>query len=138
MTTHLGLVNNEVMRLFLEELQILDHLRSLRHYFFLMDGEFCSIICDGMIGKLENGATPAKLPNYQMLHSTLHTALGSTITGNDKNAENLSFTISDVSLKFVLSSPGVLNVLSFSYRIEWPLNRILNPETLEQYGNIFK
>ncbi|XP_067636054.1 gamma-tubulin complex component 6-like [Eurosta solidaginis] len=138
MTTHLGLVNNEVMRLFLEELQILDHLRSLRHYFFLMDGEFGSIICDGIIDKLESEATPVKLLNYQMLHSILDTALGSSITGNDKNAENLSFTISDVPLKFDLSNPGVLNVLSLSYRIEWPLNLILNPETLEQYGNIFK
>lgn len=81
MTTHLGLVNNEVMRLFLEELQILDHLRSLRHYFFLMDGEFGSIICDGIIGKLESGATPTKLLNYQMLHSILDTALSSSITG---------------------------------------------------------
>ncbi|XP_036338926.1 LOW QUALITY PROTEIN: gamma-tubulin complex component 6 [Rhagoletis pomonella] len=138
MTTHLGLVNNEVMRLFLEELRILDHLRSLRHYFFLMDGEFGSIICDGIIGKLESGATPAKLLNYQMLHSILDTALVSSITGNDKNAENLSFTISDVPQKFDLTNPGVLNVLSLSYRIEWPLNLILSPETLEQYGNIFK
>ncbi|XP_050328524.1 gamma-tubulin complex component 6 [Bactrocera neohumeralis] len=138
MTTHLGLVNNEVMRLFLEELHILDHLRSLRHYFFLMDGEFGSIICDGIIGKLESGATPTKLLNYQMLHSILDTALSSSITGNDKNAENLSFTINDVPQKFDLANPGVLNVLSLSYRIEWPLNLILNPETLEQYGNIFK
>lgn len=138
MTTHLGLVNNEVMRLFLEELQILDHLRSLRHYFFLMDGEFGSIICDGIIGKLESGATPTKLLNYQMLHSILDTALSSSITGNDKNAENLSFTINDVPQKFDLTNPGVLHVLSLSYRIEWPLNLILNPETLEQYGNIFK
>ncbi|XP_011176998.2 uncharacterized protein LOC105208704 [Zeugodacus cucurbitae] len=138
MTTHLGLVNNEVLRLFLEELQILDHLRSLRHYFFLMDGEFGSIICDGIIGKLEGGATPTKLLNYQMLHSILDTALSSSITGNDKNAENLSFTINDVPQKFDLTNPGVLNVLSLSYRIDWPLNLILNPETLEQYGNIFK
>ncbi|XP_054728198.1 gamma-tubulin complex component 6 isoform X2 [Anastrepha obliqua] len=138
MTTHLDLVNNEMMRLFLDELQILDHLRSLRHYFFLMDGEFGSIICDGIIGKLETGAMPAKLLNYQMLHSILDTALSSSITGNDKNAENLSFTISDMPQKFDLTNPGVLNVLSLSYRIEWPLNLILNPETLEQYGNIFK
>lgn len=40
--------------------------------------------------------------------------------------------------KFDLTNPGVLHVLSLSYRIEWPLNLILNPETLEQYGNIFK
>ncbi|XP_046801977.1 uncharacterized protein LOC111686170 [Lucilia cuprina] len=81
MSTHLELVNNEVMRMFLQDLKILDHFRSLRNYYFMMDGEFGSIICDGIIGKLEDGATPEKLLNYQILHSILDTALGSSITG---------------------------------------------------------
>ncbi|XP_073830310.1 gamma-tubulin complex component 6 isoform X2 [Musca autumnalis] len=138
MSTHLELVNNEVMRMFLHDLKVLDHFRSLRNYFFMMDGEFGSIICDGIIGKLEAGAKPEKLLNYQILHSILDTALGASITGKDKNAENLSFIVSDVPDKFELSSPDVLNNLSLSYRINWPLNLILNPETLEQYANIFK
>ncbi|KAM7350764.1 gamma-tubulin complex component 6 [Cochliomyia hominivorax] len=138
MSTHLELVNNEVMRMFLQDLKILDHFRSLRNYYFMMDGEFGSIICDGIIGKLEDGATPEKLLNYQILHSILDTALGSSITGKDKNAENLSFIVNDVPEKFELNSPDVLNTLSLSYRINWPLNLILNPETLEQYANIFK
>lgn len=83
MSTHLELVNNEVMRMFLQDLKILDHFRSLRNYYFMMDGEFGSIICDGIIGKLEDGATPEKLLNYQILHSILDTALGSSITGKD-------------------------------------------------------
>lgn len=82
MGTHLELINNEVMRMFLHDLKILDHFRSLRNYFFMMDGEFGSIICDGIIGKLEEGAKPEKLLNYQILHSILDTALGSSITGN--------------------------------------------------------
>ena len=81
MSTHLELVNNEVMRMFLQHLKILDHFRSLRNYYFMMDGEFGSIICDGIIGKLEDGATPEKLLNYQILHSILDNALGSSITG---------------------------------------------------------
>lgn len=81
MSTHLELVNNEVMRMFLQDLKILDHFRSLRNYYFMMDGEFGSIICDGIIGKLEDGATPEKLLNYQILHSILDMALGSSITG---------------------------------------------------------
>ncbi|XP_075155215.1 gamma-tubulin complex component 6 [Haematobia irritans] len=138
METHLELINNEVMRMFLDDLKVLDHFRSLRNYFFMMDGEFGSIICDGIIGKLEEGAKPEKLLNYQILHSILDTALGSSITGKDKNAENLSFIVNDVPEKFELNSPDVLNNLSLSYRINWPLNLILNPETLEQYANIFK
>lgn len=79
--THLNLVNSEVMSLFLEDLEVFDHFRSLRNYFFLMDGEFGSIICDGIIGKLEYGTKPATLLNYQTLHSILDTAIGSSLTG---------------------------------------------------------
>lgn len=138
MSTHLDIINSEVMRVFLEDLDVLGHFKSLRNYFFLMDGEFGSIICDGLIGRLESGASPAKLLNYQTLHSILDTALGSSIMGNDKNAENLSFIVADVPEKFDLNSPEVLSNLTLSYRIDWPLNLILNPETLDQYANIFK
>ncbi|XP_055912528.1 gamma-tubulin complex component 6 [Eupeodes corollae] len=138
MSTHLEIINSEVMRVFLEDLDVLGHFKSLRNYFFLMDGEFGSIICDGLIGRLESGASPTKLLNYQTLHSILDTALGSSIIGNDKNAENLSFIVSDVPEKFDLNSPEVLSNLTLSYRIDWPLNLILNPETLDQYANIFK
>ncbi|XP_055845305.1 gamma-tubulin complex component 6 [Episyrphus balteatus] len=138
MSTHLDIINSEVMRVFLEDLDVLGHFKSLRNYFFLMDGEFGSIICDGLIGRLENGASPSKLLNYQTLHSILDTALGSSIMGNDKNAENLSFIVSDVPEKFDLNSSEVLSNLTLSYRIDWPLNLILNPETLDQYANIFK
>lgn len=77
--THLELVNNEVMHMLLIELRVFEHFRSLRNYFLLMHGEFGAIICDGIIGKLESGATPASLLNYQMLHSILDTALSNSI-----------------------------------------------------------
>ena len=82
MNIHLEIVKNEVMRMYLFDLQIIEHLRSLRHYFFMMDGEFGAIICDGIIGRLEDGASPQMLFNFQMLNSILDTALGSSITGN--------------------------------------------------------
>lgn len=77
--THLDLVNNEVMHMFLIDLQLIDHLRSLRNYFLLMHGEFGLIICDGIIAKMENGATPMSLLNYQILHSILDNALSKSI-----------------------------------------------------------
>lgn len=39
---------------------------------------------------------------------------------------------------FDLHSPHVLDVLSLSYYVKWPLNLLLNPETLEQYATIFR
>ncbi|XP_067635061.1 uncharacterized protein [Eurosta solidaginis] len=73
--THLGLVNNEVMRLFLEELQLIDHLRSLRHYFFLMDGEFGSIMKSYQILKKavkKQGKAILKSPQYRHIQLMRH------------------------------------------------------------------
>lgn len=81
MKIHLEIVNNEVMRMFLEDLQIIQHFKSLRYYFFLMDGEFGAIICDSIIGKLENGTTPRQLFNVGVLKSIMENACGSSITG---------------------------------------------------------
>lgn len=86
---HLELVNNEVMHMLLIELQLFEHFRSLRNYFLLMHGEFGAIICDGIIGKLESGATPANLLNYQMLHSILDTALNNSILCKCTNNYNI-------------------------------------------------
>lgn len=138
LSAHLEVMNCEIMRLYLKELDILGHFKSLRNYFFLMDGEFGSIVCDGLISKLESGAQPNELLSYRMLHTILDNALSSSNSGNDKNADNLSFEVHELPEKFDLSSSDVLSSLSLSYRVSWPVNLILNPETLDKYSNIFK
>lgn len=135
---HMEVINNEILKIFLQDLDIIGHFKSLRNYFFLMDGEFGSYVCDGLIRKLERGARPSELLNYQTLHLILENALGSSIIGNDKNAERLSFIVDQMPDKFDLNSSNVLNILSLSYQVSWPLNLILNPETIEQYANVFK
>ncbi|CAO1391670.1 unnamed protein product [Diamesa serratosioi] len=136
--TYMEVLNNEVLKIYLVDLDILTHFKSLLKYFFLMDGEFGSNICNGLLRKLESGAKPNELLNYQTLHRILENALGSSVYSNDPNAECLSFIVQSIPDKFELNSPNVLNMLSLSYKVSWPLNLILNPETLEQYSNIFK
>lgn len=46
--------------------------------------------------------------------------------------------MSSIPESFDLQSPHVLDVLTLSYHVEWPLNLLLNPETLEQYSIIFR
>lgn len=139
MQAHLSVLNNEILRIYLCDLDILGHFKSLRNYFFMMDGEFASHICDGIIGKLEAAnARPQELLNFNVLHSLLNNALGSSIIGNDKNAEKLSFYLDDVPDEFDLKSPNALSALSLSYAVEWPLNLLLNSETIAHYANIFR
>ncbi|KAJ6634617.1 Gamma-tubulin complex component 6 [Pseudolycoriella hygida] len=134
----LSILNNEILKIFLEDLDTLSHLKSLRNYYFMMDGEFSSYISDGLITRLESTKNPAELFNFQFLHNILHNALNSSVYGNDQNADRLSFLIADVPEHFDLASPNVLRALNLSYRIDWPLNLVLTPEAMSHYATIFQ
>ncbi|XP_052902728.1 gamma-tubulin complex component 6 [Anopheles moucheti] len=135
---HMEIVNNEILKMYLYDLDILGHFESLRNYFLLMDGEFSTHICDNLFNRLETVRTPEELLNYQTLHSILDGALYSSNAGTDGNANRLSFIVSQVPEKFDLYSPNVFSMLNLSYRVEWPLNLIFSMETIEQYTNVFK
>lgn len=134
----MSILNNEILKIFLEDLDILSHLKSLRNFYFMMDGEFSSHISDGIITRLESTRNPTELFNFQFLHNILHNALNSSVYGNDENADRLSFLIADVPQNFDLASPNVLRALNLSYRTEWPLNLVLTPEAMTHYANIFQ
>lgn len=134
----LSILNNEILKIFLEDLDILSHLKSLRNFYFMMDGEFSSHISDALITRLEYTKNPTELFNFQFLHNILHTALNSSVYGNDRNANRLSFLIADVPQNFDLASPNVLHALHLSYRTDWPLNLVLTPEAMSHYANIFQ
>ncbi|XP_050067712.1 gamma-tubulin complex component 6 [Anopheles maculipalpis] len=135
---HMEIVNNEILKMYLYDLDILGHFESLRNYFLLMDGEFSTHICDNLFNRLETVRTPEELLNYQTLHSILDGALYSSNAGTDPNANRLSFIVCQVPEKFDLYSPNVFSMLNLSYRVEWPLNLIFSMETIEQYTNVFK
>ncbi|XP_035901163.1 gamma-tubulin complex component 6 [Anopheles stephensi] len=135
---HMEIVNNEILKMYLYDLDILGHFESLRNYFLLMDGEFSTHICDNLFNRLETVRTPEEMLNYQTLHSILDGALYSSNAGTDPNANRLSFIVCQVPEKFDLYSPNVFSMLNLSYRVEWPLNLIFTLETIEQYTNVFK
>lgn len=135
---HMEIVNSEIMKMCLNDLDILGHFESLRNYFLLMDGEFSCYVCDNVFMLLEEVHAPDELLNYQTLHTILDSALCSSAAGADKNADRLSFNVEQIPERFDLYHPNVVSMLNLSYRVEWPLNLILNPETIEQYTNVFK
>lgn len=135
---HLTILNNEILKIYLKDFDVLSHFHSLRNYFFMMDGEFASNISDGLLTKLHSVRKPGELLNSHVLHSILENALHSSIIGNDKNAENLSFFIPHVPDEFDMASPNVLRELHLSYKVEWPLNLLLSTETIEHYSLVFQ
>lgn len=133
--SYMEILNNETLKMFVNDLDILSHFKSMRNYFLLMNGEFSISICQKLFSKLESGVRPEELLNYQSLHMILDHALSRS--RNDTNTEQLSFIVQNIPEKFELHSPAVLNMLTMSYKLEWPLTLILNPETIEQYQAIF-
>lgn len=136
--TYLNVLSNEVLKMYILDFDILSHFNSLRKYFFMLDGEFGSNISDKLIERLESKVLPNELLNYHVLHTILDQALGSSIVCNDTNSVNLSFNVDEIPEQFDLKSPNVLNMLNLSYSVEWPLNLLLNPETISHYAKIFK
>ncbi|XP_049540333.1 gamma-tubulin complex component 6 [Anopheles darlingi] len=135
---HMEIVNNEILKMYLYDLDLLSHFESLRNYFLLMDGEFSAHICDSLFGRLETVHSPHELLNYQILHAILDGALYCSNAGSDPNAERLSFIVRQIPDQFDLYDPNAICMLNLSYRVEWPLNLILTPEAIEQYTNVFR
>lgn len=133
--SYMEILNNETLKMFVQDLDIQSHFKSLRNYFLMMNGEFSSSICHLLFSRLEIGAKPAELLNYESLHAILDSALSQT--RYDINIDRLSFIVNNIPEKFELHSPAVFNMLTMSYELDWPLNLILNPETMEQYKAIF-
>ncbi|KAM3962050.1 LOW QUALITY PROTEIN: gamma-tubulin complex component 6 [Aphomia sociella] len=138
LTYQLEVVNNSILTYFLVNLDMYEHLRSLKDYFFLMDGEFSRSICHNLFTKLAKTLNPQELLNFGTLHNILDKALGSSISHVHKFSENLSFTITDSPLSFQHSSPDVLQCLSLTYAVGWPLNIILSQEALLRYAKVFQ
>ncbi|XP_047534081.1 gamma-tubulin complex component 6 [Vanessa atalanta] len=138
LTYQLEVVNNSILTHFLVNLDMYEHLRSLKDYFFLMDGEFSRSICHNLFTKLTKTLNPQELLNFATLHNILDKALGSSISHVHKFSENLSFTITESPLSFQHSSPDVLQCLSLTYSVSWPLNIILSQEALLRYAKVFQ
>ncbi|KAH9642200.1 hypothetical protein HF086_005530 [Spodoptera exigua] len=138
LTYQLEVVNNSILTYFLVNLDMYEHLRSLKDFFFLMDGEFSRSICHNLFTKLVKTLNPQELLNFGTLHSILDKALGSSISHVHKFSENLSFTITESPLSFQHSSPDVLQCLSLTYIVSWPLNIILSQEALLRYAKVFQ
>lgn len=80
LTYQLEVVNNSILTYFLVNLDMYEHLKSLKDYFFLMDGEFSRSICHNLFAKLTKTLNPQELLNFATLNDILDKALGSSIS----------------------------------------------------------
>ncbi|XP_072140503.1 uncharacterized protein Grip163 isoform X3 [Dermacentor andersoni] len=132
------LLNRVCVSYFVIELRLYDHLEALTNYFCFQDGEFGQALCDAICHKLKSPMhSPAEFFNPRTLNWILSQALSSSLHGESAEAANLS--LDACSIPFVIP-PGqnVVNCLSMSYKVEWPLNVVITQACLLRYNKIFR
>ncbi|XP_076381242.1 gamma-tubulin complex component 6 isoform X2 [Megalopta genalis] len=132
------LVNNAVIKYFVEENNLLLHLHSLRSYFFLLNGEFAKSLTDSLYTRLYEISLPVELFNSATLTNLLERALVNSFNSVYVNSELLSLSAINAPMQLHMSDPAALDCLLLNYKIAWPLNIILDEAVMQQYGKIFK
>lgn len=135
--TQMKLVTNELLRFFINDLHYLQHLNSLRNYFFLLDGEFARNITESLFEKLYDVNFPLELINSRTLKVLVYKALDYSTKSQDSSM-CLSFRINKLPKIFELGDPDVLECISLTYKTTWPLNILLPSDTITKYDEVFK
>lgn len=137
LVAQMKLVSNELLRYFIDDLRYLRHLESLRDYFFLQDGEFGRNITENLFAKLYDANFPRELINCRTLQDVVFGAMD--MSNKDRgNSHCLSFKINSLPKCFDLGNPDVLDCLSLTYKVNWPLNILLPTDTVAKYDEVFK
>ncbi|KAK1129796.1 hypothetical protein K0M31_019505 [Melipona bicolor] len=132
------LVNDAIRKYFLIENNLLSHLRSLRSYFFLLNGEFSKSLTDSLYARLYEISIPIELFNSATLTNLLERALIHSFNNVYINSELLSLSATDTPAQLHISDPAALDCLTLNYKINWPLNIIFDETVMQQYRKVFK
>ncbi|KAJ3646288.1 hypothetical protein Zmor_023880 [Zophobas morio] len=137
LATQTKLAENELLKYFIDNLHYFKHLNSLRDYFFLQDGEFGRNITENLFEKLYDVHFPIELINCRTLQNLVFGALQMS-SKFQENSNYLSFKINSLPKRFHLGDPDVLDCLSLTYKVHWPLNILLPVDTVSKYDEVFK
>ncbi|KAK3907983.1 Gamma-tubulin complex component 6 [Frankliniella fusca] len=130
-------VSAALMDHFLVDLKLLSHLKSLRSYYLMQDGEFGRHLTTKLFTQMYLVPTPDKLFNTPTLNRIVKEALASSQGTTDPNCYRLALDCNIIPHHFSHSSPNVLDCITLSYKVKWPLNLLLTPDVLEKYNVIF-
>lgn len=132
------LANAAIVKYLIYDCNILSHLRSLRSFFFLLNGEFAKSLTNSLYTRLYEISVPMELFKTSTLTNFLEQALNSSLSTTYENSERLSLSAIDIPSQLQVSNPEFLNCICLNYKISWPLNIIIDDRILKQYSNVFK
>ncbi|KAG1754022.1 gamma-tubulin complex, component 3 [Suillus paluster] len=120
-----------LFEVFTEKFRLLDHLSALKHYLLLGYGDFAEQLMEALGPSL---ARPANTLYRHNLTATLETAIRTSSAQNDPpdvlrrlDARMLEYTHGELGW----------DVFTLEYKVDAPLDTLLDPGSLEKYKRIF-
>ena len=149
---------HELLTLILEEQQLVNRLKSIKHYFFLDHGDFFVHFMDSAQEELEKHVNSVSI---EKLESLLDLSLRTSSTNSDPFKDDLSCEIhtytlmeqlyamhnisgnqgSSEDIQPILGMPQVfkgLETFVLDYKVRWPLTLIMSRKALTKYQLIFR
>uniref|UniRef100_A0A6P4DWA6 Uncharacterized protein LOC108037598 n=1 Tax=Drosophila rhopaloa TaxID=1041015 RepID=A0A6P4DWA6_DRORH len=133
---HYALLRNEVLRIF-QELRIYEHFRKLRNYFFLLDGQFGTLLTSDILGRIKAGIDPRSLCQKGILDTMLTHALAGCSADETTVSQNLTLQCTNIPDTLNFMSVEATSMLTLHCQVDWPLNLVISSETVAKYGQIF-
>lgn len=138
LTAQMKLLNRVCVHHLVAELRLYDHLEALTNYYCFQDGEFGQALCDAICHKLKPPMrSPSDFLNPRTLNWILSQALRSSLRGECAEAANLHLDTCSIPVG-ITPGQNLLNCLSMSYKVEWPLSVVINRACLLRYNKIFR
>lgn len=127
-----SVASQRLFSVFFTKFRLLDHLRALKDYLMLGKGDFVEILMETLGPSLSK---PANTLYRHDLTATLETALkGST------SARDHPDTLRRLDARMLEFTQGELgwDVFTLEYKVEAPLDTVLDPKAMDSYSKMFK
>ena len=145
--TQLKIINKSIINHFLFDLKLEEHLAALRSYMFFENGEFAQTFVDHLADRLfvldvESNSVFINNLDYLLSPIYMNEALTKAVSrvNKCKYAENLSIRINTSRQNALPNDRDLFKFLSrfeLAYKLDWPLNIIVNEDSLKSYNKIF-
>jgi len=143
-----------LLRLLLDDRDLIGHLKSVKKYFLMEQGDFINQfldLCEHELDQSVDGVEPARL------ESLLELAARTSSANYDQYKDNLSVALLPYDLEFQMGKIMAidtadeldfqscdtsllcgLDAFAFGYHVEWPVSLVLNHKALAQYQMLFR
>jgi len=143
-----------LLQLLLNDRDLIGHLKSVKKYFLMEQGDFiCQFLdlCESELSQPVDSVEPARL------ESLLEMAARTSTANSDVYKDNLSVALLPYDLEFQMgkilaidtaeegefqscdtSLLSGLDAFAFGYQVEWPVSLVLNHKALAQYQMLFR